>query len=81
VAGRGEFVPQVVEGIGLTVRGGGQTGACGGNQVLIAAANDRRDGVEVVDLVTQGGNRGECLGDDPAGYAPEQGADDCVRPR
>jgi hypothetical protein len=53
VASRDEFVAEVVEGIRLTVCSGGQGGASGGDQVVIAAANDRHDGVEVIDFVAQ----------------------------
>jgi hypothetical protein len=52
VAGCCEFVPQVVEGIGLAVGDCGQCGACGGNQVVIAAPDDRGGCVKKVDLVT-----------------------------
>jgi hypothetical protein len=71
VAGRGEFVPQVVEGIRFAVRDCGQCGACGGKQVVVAAPDDRGSCVEKVDLVTQRRNRGERLADDAAGCGPE----------
>jgi hypothetical protein len=67
VASRGEFVPQVVEGIGLAVRDSGQCGACGGNQVVVAAPDDRGGCVKKFDLVTERRNRGERSGDDAAG--------------
>ena len=81
VAGRGEFVAEVVERIRLAVFGGGQGGPSGGDQVVIAAANDCRDGVEVVDLVAQRRDRGERTGEDAAGCGSQPDAGERVRPR
>jgi hypothetical protein len=80
VAGRGEFVAEVVEGIGFAFGGGAEGGACGGNQVVIAAADDRDGGVKKVDLIAERRDRVERLGEDATGCGCEQGADDGMRP-
>jgi hypothetical protein len=80
VAGRGEFVAEVVEGIGFAVSGGGEGGAGGGDQIVIAAASGCQEGAEAIDLVAEGRDCGECSAEGPAGGSPQPGAGEGVRP-